>query len=145
QRGDAPNRNRLLDDIEEFIAPFKSMRRADPGTPLFLVGISWGGKLAVALALRKSGLADGLALLCPGFCPRVRPSFINRLRIAAAGLVSPGKYFPIPLNDAELFTESRKWQEFVRADALGLHQATARLFLQSVRLDHYVRRKSRRI
>src|SRR5262249_12480496 len=110
-----------------------------PVTPVFLLAISWGGKLATALQRRHPGLIDGLALMCPGFFPRVRPSFGQRLRILGARLVRPRKLFPIPLNDPELFTASPRWQRFIQDDRLGLRQATARLLIESVRLDWYLR------
>ncbi len=107
--------------------------------PLFLAGISWGGKLAVALERRHPGLADGLILLCPGFFPRIYPSIWQRLRIVWARLFRPRKLFPVPLNDPALFTASPEWQEFLRNDPLRLHKATARLLIESVRLDRYLR------
>src|SRR5262249_10667606 len=105
----------------------------------FLVAISWGGKLAVALQRRHPGLVDGLALVCPGFFPRVRPPFRQRLAIAWARLTAPRRLFAVPLDDPELFTATPKWQQFLRTDALSLHQATARFLVESVRLDGYLR------
>jgi alpha-beta hydrolase superfamily lysophospholipase len=43
------------------------------------------------------------------------------------------------LNDPELFTATPKWQQFIQEDSLGLRQATARLLIESVRLDWYLR------
>src|SRR5262249_15867218 len=113
--------------------------------PIFVVGISWGGKLAAALEAQHSGLTDGLALLCPGFCPRVRPSFLDRVRIGLAGVTETSRAYPIPLSDPELFTATPEWQDFIRNDTLGLRKATARLLVQSVRLDYELRRAARRI
>jgi alpha-beta hydrolase superfamily lysophospholipase len=109
-----------------------------PSRPLFLVAISWGGKLATALQRRHPGLVDGLALLCPGFFPKVRPSLKQRLSIAWSRLVAPRRLFPIPLNDPELFTATPRWQQFIRDDPLGLREATARFLVESVRLDGYL-------
>jgi alpha-beta hydrolase superfamily lysophospholipase len=106
---------------------------------VFLVAISWGGKLAVGLQRRHPGLCQGLAFVCPGFFPKVRPSKKERLGIALARLVSPRKLFPIPLNDPELFTANPPWQKFIREDPLSLRFATARLLVESVRLDGYAR------
>jgi len=133
-RGDAPGFRRLLDDIAEFLSPASSAP-----VPVLLVGISWGGKLAVALQRRHPGLVDGLALLCPGFFPRVRPPLGQRLAIVWARVVSPGKLFPVPLNHPDLFTATPRWQQFIADDPLSLRQATARLLLESVRLDGYLR------
>jgi alpha-beta hydrolase superfamily lysophospholipase len=134
-RGDAPGFRRLLDDLAEFLRP---LRNQQPSRKTFLVAISWGGKLAAALQRRHPGLVDGLALLCPGFFPRVGPSRKQRLAILWARVVNPRRLFPIPLNDPELFTASPRWQQFIRDDPLGLRQATARFLLESARLDGYL-------
>jgi alpha-beta hydrolase superfamily lysophospholipase len=144
-RGDASSFRRLVDDVAEFLADLRSRRPITSSVPIFLLGISWGGKLAGALEIMHPGLIDGLALLCPGFQPRVRPSLRERVRIAIARLVSPSRLFPIPLSDAELFTATEKWQDFIRKDPLGLRQATARLLIESVRLDLYLRRRPEQI
>jgi alpha-beta hydrolase superfamily lysophospholipase len=153
-RGDAPSFRRLLDDLAEFLQGLRSQesgvrsqesgvkednQAAPPRAPVFLVAISWGGKLATALQRRHPGLVDGLALLCPGFYPRVKPSFGQRLKILGARLIRPRKLFPIPLNDPELFTATPRWQRFIQEDPLGLRRATARLLIESVRLDGYLR------
>ncbi len=134
-RGDAPSFRRLLDDVAEFV---RSLRSAGPGR-VFVLAVSWGGKLAAALSRRHPGLADGLALLCPGFFPRVRPPLRDRLRIVWARLAAPRRLYPIPLSDPELFTANPRWQQFLREDALSLHHATARFLVESVRLDAYLR------
>ncbi len=135
-RGDAPSFRRLLDDIAEFLLP---LRRQEPARPIFLAGISWGGKLVSALQRRHPGLCDAIALLCPGFCPQVGPSRKERLGIFLSRLLSPRRMYPVPLSDPQLFTETLRWQQFIREDPLSLRQATARFFVESVRLDLYLR------
>jgi alpha-beta hydrolase superfamily lysophospholipase len=134
-RGDAPSFRRLLDDVADFMHPL----RAASHRPIILLAISWGGKPAAALCRRHPGLFDALALLAPGFCPRVGPSLGQRLAILAARMVMPRTLFPIPLSDPELFTATPRWQEFIRTDPLSLREATARLLVESVRLDAYLR------
>jgi alpha-beta hydrolase superfamily lysophospholipase len=142
-RGDARGGfRRLLDDIAEFLTALP--RTAPHGhsvarLPVFLAAISWGGKLAVALERRHPGLVDGLVLLCPGFFARVRPPLAQRLWILLCRPLRPRKRFPVPLNDPELFTANPRWQQFLRDDPLRLHQATARLLIESARLDGYLR------
>jgi alpha-beta hydrolase superfamily lysophospholipase len=82
---------------------------------------------------------DGLALLCPGFRPRVRPSRKERLAILLSRLTNPRRLFPVPLSNPQLFTATPRWQEFIRDDPLSIRQATARFFIESVRLDLYLR------
>lgn len=135
-RGDTPSFRRLLDDIAEFLRP---LRQQEPILPIFLGGISWGGKPVTALQRRHPGLCDGLALLCPGFRPRVRPSRKERLGILLSRLTASRRLFPVPLSDPQLFTATPRWQDFIRDDPLSLRQATARFFVESVRLDLYLR------
>jgi alpha-beta hydrolase superfamily lysophospholipase len=130
-RGDGPSFRRLLDDVAEFLTPLPR--------PRILVGISWGGKLAVALQRRYPGLTDGLVFIAPGLCPRVHVPLGQRLRIVLSRLLSPRRMFPIPLNDPELFTANPERQQFIRDDPLALRQASARLLFESARLDIYVR------
>lgn len=137
-RGDAPGFRRLLDDVAEFLRPLRPDAKPQ-AAPVILLAISWGGKLAAALQRRHPGLVDGLALLCPGFRPRVAPSRKERLKILWARLTAPRRLFPVPLNDPELFTATPHWQQFVRDDPLALRRATARLLLESARLDGYLR------
>ncbi len=148
QRGDAPSFRRLLDDVAEFLTAVpRPVTRMNPHAnspragqlPLFLGAVSWGGKIAVALERRHPGLVDGLMLLCPGFFPRVYPSLGQRLQIVAARLLRPRRLYQLPLNDPELFTATPHRQQYLREDSLRLHRATARLLLESARLDGYLR------
>jgi alpha-beta hydrolase superfamily lysophospholipase len=130
-RGDAPSFRRLLDDVAEFLG--------DRPRPRFLLGISWGGKLAVGLPRRHPGLLDGLVLIAPGVCPRVRPTVGGWLRVLVSRFAAPRRRFPIPLNDPELFTANPERQRFIRDDQLALREATARLLFESARMDVYLR------
>src|SRR5262245_55968374 len=57
-RGDTPSYQRLLDDLVEFFGAHSG----DPRIATFLIGISWGGKLATALPCHRPGLVDGVLL-----------------------------------------------------------------------------------
>lgn len=141
-RGDAPGFRRLLDDLAEYLTTLpRTVTRDDKAVkvPVFLGAISWGGKLAVALERRHPGLTDGLILLCPGLASRIRPPLGQRLRILLARLFRPRKMFNVPLNEPELFTATPHWQEFLRHDSQRLLRATARLLVESARLDAYLR------
>ncbi len=141
-RGDAPNFRRLLDDVAEFV---QHLREERGWLPVFLGGISWGGKLAVGLPYRKPGLVNGLVLLCPGLAPKIAPPFARRARIALARVLRPWKLFPIPLNEPDLFTASPDWQQFIERDPQGLRLASARFLFSSFSLDIYLRRAVSRV
>lgn len=142
ERGDAPSFRRLIDDVAEFV---QAMRAKRAWLPVFVCGISWGGKLAVGLPYRKPGLVDGLVLLCPGLVPKVAPPLARRLRIALASRLRPDNLFPVPLNEPELFTASAEWQKFIDADPLGLRLATSRFLFNSFALDIYLKRAAKRV
>ena len=65
--------------------------------------------------------------------------------IAQVAELAATQQIPLPLNDPDLFTASPRWRDFIRNDRLALHQATARLLVESVRLDRYVRRAARHV
>jgi alpha-beta hydrolase superfamily lysophospholipase len=138
-RGDTPMFQRLLDDVAEFLRSPTIYGSGRQPTPVYLLGISWGGKLAVALQRAHPGLVDGIVLLCPGLFPRIRPPLLSRLAILWSRLTAPAKLFPIPLNDPELFTATPSKRNFIREDPFALRQATARFLVESVRLDRYVK------
>jgi alpha-beta hydrolase superfamily lysophospholipase len=138
-RGDASSYRRLVDDVAEFI------KSQGATVPVFLAAISWGGKVAVAALRQRPDLVNGLILLCPGFFPQVRPPFKERLTIAWSRLAAPQRLFDIPLNNVELFTATPHWQAFLRGDPLSLQRATARLLVESVRLDRTIRSAAPRI
>jgi alpha-beta hydrolase superfamily lysophospholipase len=140
-RGHAPSYRRLLDDLAEFLLATPTR----PRVPTFLVGISWGGKLALALPCYRPGLVDGVALLCPGLFPRLDPRLRRRqsLLLFLESIV-PRHRHPIPLNDPTLFTASPQWQQFLRDDPLALHRATIRFLAASLHLDRYLRYLPRR-
>lgn len=136
QRGDTPSFRRLLLDISEFIdAQY-------PQKP-HLCCISWGAKLGVALEYFHPGKLRSLALLAPGLCPKIGPTAWQRVRILLGRIFTPGRLYPVPLDDPALFTDNPVRQQFIREDSLALRQATARFLVESVRLDIVLRRACR--
>ncbi len=104
-----------------------------------LVGISWGGKLACAVAVAERGLVRSLSLVCPGLFPRVDVSGAEKFKIGLSMVGNRRRYFDIPLNDPQLFTSQPERIEFLRSDELTLHQVTASFFLASRRMDRVLR------
>ncbi len=142
RRGDTPSFRRLLDDLGEYVLHLRADR---PWLPTFVAGVSWGGKLAVGLQYRHPGLTDGLLLLCPGLAPRVAPPLLTRAGIVRSRVRNPERFFPIPLNDPDLFTASPACQKYVAEEPHGLRQATARFLFASAMLDYYLRRAAKRV
>lgn len=108
--------------------------------PVFLLGLSWGGRLAAAVAAAAPRLMDGLILLYPGIVAHVGPSPVQVAALeqfCRFGL--GGLKFRIPLDDPQLFTDDPAAQEFIRTDPLALHKAPAALLLAGVQLERRVR------
>ena len=134
-RGHTPNSKRLILDIAELI---RARRDENPGLPVTIAGISWGGKLAAIAAADHPDLIDRLALICPGLHPRVDVSRKERLQIAVAFLTRRKRRFPIPLSDPALFTDNPEAQAFIAADPLSLRDATPNLLAASFFIDRKV-------
>ncbi len=139
-RGDTPCYERLIDDLDD-VATWATARFGP--LPLAVVGVSWGGKPAVAWALRRPEHVLRILLIAPGLFPAVDVGLRNRLRIGISLLSRPERNVPIPLDDPALFTDNPEGQRFIAADPLKLTQATARFFYESSRLDQHLVRAPR--
>lgn len=136
-RGDTPALERWNEDVSELagwaLREFSIER-------LGVAGVSWGGKTAVTLALRKPTLVSKLLLVTPGIFPMVDVGIRGRLAIAASLLSGGRGEHAIPLNDPALFTDSPAGRTFIAQDSLKLERATARFLYQSARFDAQLRR-----
>lgn len=136
-RGDTPSADRWLADLDDLA----HWSRQEWGTAgLGLVGVSWGGKLALLWTVRNPQRVTGLLLIAPGFFPRLGPGPFQRVAIVTALAMRRCAYFPIPLSDAALFTDNLAGQDFIRRDPLKLESATARLMYASFVLDRRLAR-----
>ena len=136
-RGDTPAAERWLADLDE-LSDWAA--REWGSTRCAVVGVSWGGKPALAWALRRPERVGRVLLIAPGLFPVVDIGFAARLRIGAALLIHPQLEFPIPLDDPALFTDNPAGRAFIADDPLKLTRATAKFFYESVRLDRMLRR-----
>ena len=103
-----------------------------------VVGISWGGKLAVAAYVADPTGVLTLSLVTPGLFPLVGVQKSEMARIGFAMLYDRAKLFDIPLNYGSLFTSAPKWREFIDTDPPTLRRCTAGFYLASRRMDRIV-------
>ncbi len=122
----------LLDDIQDFIAPLRRRYRH-----VFLVGLSWGGKLATAYELEYPQDADGLILITPGIKALVDVSLPVKLKILLYAQISPESRIASPIAP-EMFTTTPRYLDYIEGDPSRLTHATARFYWQSSRLDSYL-------
>jgi acylglycerol lipase len=136
-RGDTPSVERWLADIDEladWAATEFAVRR------FAVVGVSWGGKLAVAWALRRCERVERLLLVAPGLFPAVDLGLLAKLRVGLALVAGHHRQFGIPLHDPALFTDNPAGQRFIIADPLKLCRVTARFLYCSRLLDRRLSR-----
>jgi alpha-beta hydrolase superfamily lysophospholipase len=129
--GDAPSAAVLLEDVRRF--------RAHAGLDdVVLVGLSWGGKLALAAALDQPTGVRALVLVTPGLVPRVGYPLFTRIGIALALLLGGGIRFHVPI-EPDMFTRTPRFLAYIVNDPLRLERVTARFLLASAVLDRRIR------
>ncbi len=125
----------LMADVVAFAKDLRSRFQT-----VFLIGLSWGGKLATAVAIQNPDLFHGLILITPGLAAKVDVTFGAKLRIALGCLLKPTLPVAIPI-EPEMFTTTPEFLTFIRNDPLRLHTATARFMYESLRLEQLIRRE----
>jgi acylglycerol lipase len=124
----------LLADIRAFITPLHARYEQ-----VFLVGLSWGGKLALSYVLSHPEDVDGLVLITPGLRAAVDVSFFDKLKIALLSPLQPTARVRVPIRP-DMFTTTPEYLAYIQQDPLRLTSATVRFFWQSHRLDRYIDR-----
>ncbi len=133
--GDIDSVKTWLSDVIDYLSQIKS-----GGRPIFLFGISWGGKLVPAVARARPDLLSGFGMLCPGIYARQQPGWLKRLGLGLSGRLGVHhKTVSIPLQEPELFTDSPRWQAYIRHDPLTLRRITLRFARQDWKLTEHTR------
>ena len=134
QPGDVDRWQAWLDDVAMYLTRIRGAQ------PVVLCGISWGGKLAAAVARREPGLMRGLALICPGLYSPHEPGLLKRMALAVpAPARLRQRRVRIPLRRPALFTDTPAWREFIERDPLALRDITWRSAREDRRLTRYAR------
>ena len=139
-RGHAASAARLLKDCGEWL---EELRRRTGLQTAHVIGVSWGGKLAVNLVRRYPSRVASLALVAPGLFPLVDLPAREKLRLAWAALAARRRLFRIPINEPEMFTATPCWLDYIRRDPLRLTHVTAAFLMASRRLDRFPRKAGR--
>jgi alpha-beta hydrolase superfamily lysophospholipase len=136
-RGHAESIDRLLSDAgharDALLACTGRLR-------CFEIGVSWGGRLAVAAHVEDPNPRCALVLVTPGLFPRVGVTSEQAAQIGIAMIYERETRFDIPLGESERFTSDPRWQRFIEQDDLTLRQATAGFYLASRRMDRIIER-----
>lgn len=145
ERGHAVHAQRLINDVIHFLNDAHA-ERAELGSqaPIALLGISWGGKLALALQRLRPDLIDRLVLITPGLFSKFEPSRFQRFQLGLAQRLGiTHRQVPIPFADrAELFTSSSESQRFILEDPATLRSVTTSFLFASKSLSDIALRKT---
>ncbi|RJP17052.1 MAG: alpha/beta fold hydrolase [Candidatus Abyssobacteria bacterium SURF_5] len=136
ERGHCSSYRRLLLDVLDFACGISG--RHDR---LHCAGLSWGGKLAAAVASAYPALFASLTLIAPGIFPRVAPAPGEKARIAFDALFRPRALHPIPIKDA-MFTSMPERLAYIANDPLRLRRVTASFYRESFKIDRLLRKRN---
>jgi pimeloyl-ACP methyl ester carboxylesterase len=131
--GDVSSVRVLLEDVRRF-------RQKLDRVPMHLVGLSWGGKLAAAVAIDQPHDLRSLIFITPGFSYRTDLSLMTKARVLLSLIRGGCTRFKIPI-EPHMFTETPRFLDFIRKDPWRLHEVTARFLLTSRALDWMIARK----
>ena len=142
-RGHVDRAETWLADIQAAVA----LAIRETGRPrVHLLGVSWGGKLALACVGTRPELYRSLILSAPGIFPRVDVYLATKLRIGRSLMARRDMdRFPIPLDDPHLFTEDPARLRYIDEDPLSLREVTARFLFESRRLDRLAQEAAARL
>ncbi|MBN2191067.1 MAG: lysophospholipase [Candidatus Aureabacteria bacterium] len=134
-RGDLSSYKEILADIRCLIRIIKD---ETPGTGIFLIGLSLGASIIINYALEYPDEAAGLVLMSPAIETLINVPFFMKLDIFISKILNPRKRFPIPIT-ADMFSDSREVQEYIRKDELKINSVTASFYLELLRMKiiHY--------
>ena len=130
-RGHMESYRVLIDDVKEAV---ELARREHPGRRVYLMGLCWGGKIAVTFTGYHQDLIDTLILLAPAIKTKVDLSPKQKIDVLFSNIFRPRKLFDVPLDDY-MFTRNPKWIEFIKTDELKLKKATARFFFETAKMN----------
>jgi lysophospholipase len=119
-----------VDDVGDYVADVRAaleeVRRRNPGLPVFLLGHSQGGLIALKAALDDPGAIDGLVVTSPFLAvhPASRPSAFVRALARVMLRLSPRRPLPTSL-DVRLLSRDTSVGEAYARDPLVSHAASA--------------------
>ena len=131
--GDVSSARVLLEDVRRF-------RHQLGHLPMHLVGLSWGGKLAAAVAIDQPDALQSLILIAPGLRYRTDLPFLTKASVLLSLLAGGRRRFKIPI-EPEMFTHTPGFLDFIRTDPWRLQKVTARFLLTSRALDWMIARR----
>ena len=127
----------ILSDLKTFLSLVKEEH---PDSPIFLIGLCLGGKIAASFASSYPDLINGLILISPSFKSKLKFSVTDILSI----LFRPNSLLKIPIED-EMFTSNEKYLKHIKKDELKLHYIPAHHLLEIVKMNGAIKNARRNV
>jgi len=141
-RGDCSSYATLIDDVKAFI---DLIRNDYLEKPIHIIGVSWGGKLAVMAVIKYPRDIKSVILVSPGLKEKVDIPLSEKLSVVLNRVFCPKKMFKIPIACPEMFTSNPHRIEYIERDTKMLSTATARLFFESARMGIFLDKKAEKV
>jgi len=140
-RGDIPDYEFFIRDVMDVMA---HAAEQNPGIPLFLLGLSMGGHLALRSAYRAGQRLRGVIALSPGFKLRNSPPWRQVIRGVASALLTPTRYVPI-MGEPVQTTRNTLHLQRASEDEHWVTRFTGRFLLGAVRSIRKAKREVSRL
>lgn len=130
-RGHVEHYSVLFDDINSFIDSQSF------NTKPVIVGLSWGGKLALSYNMAFPEKIESLILITPGLISLVDVGIFEKINIFWSSYFSSTKQFKLPIEPV-MFTTTPYYLDYIKQDPLRNDSASASFLIQSRDLDGYI-------
>lgn len=126
--------------VSDTMSMLDHARQQNPGRPIFLMGLSMGGHLALRSAYRAARGISGAIALSPGFKLRTAPPWGFVFKALMSALLSPTRYMP-RINVPIVTTRNKTHLERAQADEHWVTTFTGRFYLEAVKSIRRARRE----
>lgn len=141
RRGDIRSYDLFIDDVLSMVQHAKAQ---NPGLPVFLLGLSMGGHIALRSAYRAGLEIQGCIALSPGFKLRISPPWSMVLKGTLYALLKPLSYMPT-VTQQVITTRNETHLERAQQDERWVKTYTARFYVETVRSIRKAKREMRRL
>ena len=131
--------------IDDTMTMLDHARRENPGLPIFLLGLSMGGHLALRSACRAGRDVAGTIALSPGFKLRTAPPWSLVLKTAVSAIVWPSRYVTRVTETVVQTTRNQTHLDRAQQDEHWVSEFTGRFYLETVLSIKRARRELCRI
>ncbi|TAA48457.1 alpha/beta fold hydrolase [Corallincola spongiicola] len=130
--GYAASEQQLIEDLQHLVE-----QRTSGYKKRYLIGLSWGGKLALRYAMSYPDDIDGLILITPGLVAKVDYSVWQKMQIGFCAWLCDKRLFP-GLISPSMFTDDPVFIEYISNDPLRNSRVSASFLWATRTIDNYI-------